>query len=191
MPTGSTVSSLAKISQYLWTAQLAQDNAFKGGSKDSGRDLVLMVENYALQYGINNSLAGLEGVTLNEYRLCGAKLQEANQILTGSSGGGVIVNPSTGVSTLVPYYSDYVVGDSGAPITAGQTSYTINIGQARIFSASSVSISRDQAVLPQDKPGYVSYTVSYDTVTGLVTITFSEAVQDSQLYIVQFYYLVV
>lgn len=193
MATASTVNQLANISMYLWTSKLSSSAAFGNGNSNinSGRDLVLFIENAALEWGVAQSLDGVQGVANDVYRLCGAELQRANEVLQSGSSGGIIVNPSTGVSTLVNYYNDYVIGDVDAPILDGETSYTINIGMGRIWSANSMIVSRDQSLLPKDKSGYVTYNATYDTVTGLVTLTFSEAVVNSQLYTVQFNYLIV
>jgi hypothetical protein len=193
MATPSTVTEIANISQYLWSAKLAKDAAFGNGNSNinSGRDLVLFVENAALEYGIAQSLDGVQGVANDVYRLCGAELQKANEILNSGSSGGIIVNTSTGVSTFVPYYADFVVGDVDSPILDGETSYTINIGIGRTWNVNTMIITKDQILLPINKSGYVTYTATYDTVTGLVTITFSDAVANGQLFTVQFSYLIV
>jgi len=193
MATPSTVTEIANISQYLWSAKLAKDAAFGNGNSNinGGRDLVLFVENAALEYGIAQSLDGVQGVANDVYRLCGAKLQEANEILQNGSSGGIVVNTSTGVSTFVPYYADFVVGDVDSPIADGETSYTINIGIGRTWNVNTMIITKDQILLPINKSGYVTYTATYDTVTGLVTITFSDAVANGQLFTVQFSYLIV
>jgi len=134
--------------------------------------------------------AALSQIALYAYSLCGEYIPRAVEIVSGQT-GVIVVNPGTNVSSFVNYQSDFVVGDVGAPIAAGDTSFTINIGKNRVWSNQSVTVSRDQAILPQDKPGYVSYSAIYDTVSGLVTITFTEAVQNSQLYIIAFNYLVI
>jgi len=193
MATPSTVTEIANISQYLWSAKLAKDAAFGNGNSNinSGRDLVLFVENAALEYGIAQSLDGVQGVANDVYRLCGAKLQEANEILQSGSSGGIVVNQSTGVSSLVFYEDDFTIGNVGAPLLEGQTSFTINIGLGRIFSTASMILTLDQSVLPKSDPNRLSYTPIYDSVTGLITITFNQAVVNSQLYTVQFSYLIV
>jgi len=193
MATPSTVTEIANISQYLWSAKLAKDAAFGNGNSNinSGRDLVLFVENAALEWGIEQSLDDVQGIANDVYRLCGAKLQEANEILQNGSSGGIVVNTSTGVSTFVPYYADFVVGDVDSPIADGETSYTINIGIGRTWNVNTMIITKDQILLPINKTGYVTYTATYDTVTGLVTITFSDAVANGQLFTVQFSYLIV
>ena len=192
MPTASTTTSLAQISQYLWTVDIAKKNAFSNGSINNGRDVIMYAERKALEYGNSQSLTGLQGVTNYVYSLIGAKLQQANEILVTGS-GGIIVNPSTQTGSIVYYQDSFVVGDAGAPILAGTLTWTVNIGTGRIWSAQSVILSRDQSVLPQgaDPLLYVTYTPTYDTVTGLVTITLSEAAQNSQLYSLLFNYIIV
>jgi hypothetical protein len=193
MATPSTVESLAEISTYLWSTKLAKNAAFGNGNSNinSGRDLVLFVENAALSWGVEQSLDGVQGVANNIYTLCGAELQKANEILQSGSSGGIIVNPSTGVSTLIFYEDDFTIGNVDAPLLEGQTSFTINIGSGRIFSTASMILTLDQSVLPKSDPDRLSYTPIYDSVTGLITITFNQAVVNSQLYTVQFSYLIV
>ena len=191
MATPSTTISLAKICEYLYTANGLTQSLFFNGQIDPRRNVQLYMERKAVEYGNSQNLSGIQGVSNYVYTLLGAELQRANEILEAGSGGGIIVNPSTGVSTFVPYYNDFVIGDLDAPILDGQTSYTINIGTGRIWSADTMIISRDQAILPKDKTGYVTYNAAYDSVTGLVTLTFSEAVATGQLYTVQFNYLIV
>lgn len=191
MATTATTISLAEICQYLYTVSDYKQSVFFNGTIDPRRNMQLYMERKALEYGNEQSLDDLQGTTNYVYTLLGAQLQRANEILQTGSSGGIIVNPSTGVASLVPYEDSFVIGDVGAPILNGETSYTINIGTARIWNSASMIITLDQAVLPKDQTGYVSYSATYDTITGLVTITFTQAVVTSQLYTVQFYYLVV
>jgi len=191
MPTPSTTISLAKICEYLYTANGLTQSLFFNGQIDPRRNVQLYMERKAVEYGNSQNLSGIQGVSNYVYTLLGAELQRANEILEAGSGGGIIVNPSTGVSTFVPYYNDFVIGDLDAPILDGETSYTINIGTGRIWSINSMVVTRDQSVLPINKTGYVTYNATYDTVNGLVTLTFSEAVATGQLYTVQFSYLIV
>lgn len=136
--------------------------------------------------------SGLTGTNNYVYSLLGAKLQQGNEILVTGS-GGIIVNPSTETGSIVYYQNRFTVGDTGAPILDGELSWTVNIGTGRIWSAQSVTLSRDQSLLPQDEDPnlYVTYTPTYDTVTGLVTITLGQTAQNSQLYILSFSYIVV
>jgi hypothetical protein len=72
MPTAaSTTTQLANISMYMWTADLAKQSLFNNGnlSMNAGRNVVLMVENAALSYGIDNNLYGLDGVNNFVYKL--------------------------------------------------------------------------------------------------------------------------
>jgi hypothetical protein len=191
MPTPTTTISLAKICEYLYTANGLQQSLFFNGQIDPRRNLQLYMERKAIEYGNQESLDGLQGVSNYVYTLLGTELQKANQILEAGSGGGIIVNPSTGVSTLIFYEDDFTIGNVDAPLLEGETEFTINIGIGRIFSIASMILTLDQSVLPKSDPNRISYTPIYDSVTGLITVTFNQAVVNSQLYTVQFSYLIV
>ena len=190
MATPSTTISLAKICEYLYTANGLTQSLFFNGQIDPRRNVQLYMERKAVEYGNSQNLSGIQGVSNYVYTLLGAELQRANEVLEAGSGGGIIVNPSTGVSTFVNYYQDFVVGDPNAPIGDGQNSFQIDIGVGRIWSINSMNVTRDQSVLPINKTGYVTYNAVYDSVTGFVTIIFSDSVANGQLYTVQFNYLI-
>lgn len=187
MATNATIQDLSKISQYLWSTQIAKDNAFAGGSINNGRDLALYIQRKALDYGLAQSLDGITGVATMVYTLCGSKLQLANQVLANGSGG--VVNPTTGAgTTLTAYRSQFVVGGTGDLFGDGGTVATINIGAGNNFLTNSIQVSLDQSILPQNNPSYVSYTVSY--AAGIVTITLNQAAVTNQLYIITFDYII-
>ena len=188
MPSNSTVNDLATISEYLWSVQIAKDNAFSGNSINNGRNIVLYAERKALEYGIDQSLSGLDTVANYVYSLIGAKLPLANQVLVSGS-GGIIPSPSGGGSTsLTAYRSQFVVGDTGDLFGNGGTVATINIGAGNNFLTNSIQVSLDQSILPQNDPSYVSYTVSY--AAGIVSITLNQAAVTNQLYIITFDYII-
>lgn len=51
MPTTSNIIALAKVTQYLWSVSILKDNAFRNGSINNGRDIVIYMESKALEYG--------------------------------------------------------------------------------------------------------------------------------------------
>lgn len=51
MPTTSNIIALAKICQYLYSTSILKDNAFRNGSINNGRDIVIYMESKALEYG--------------------------------------------------------------------------------------------------------------------------------------------
>jgi hypothetical protein len=107
----NTVVSLAEISQYLWNDAIPKQNQFFNGTIDPRKAQQLYIERAALQYGIEQGLTGLPGVSNYVYALCGAQLQIANKILgTGNSGGGVI--PGGGGNFSVYEYSSNAVLNS-------------------------------------------------------------------------------
>ena len=187
MPSNATVQDLSAICQYLWTEQISKDNAFTGNSINNGRDTVLYIQRKALDYGIEQSLDGLQGVGNLVYSLCGSKIQLANQVLINGSGG--VIPPTTGAgTTLTAYRSQFVVGGTGDLFGNGGTVATINIGAGNNFLTNSIQVSLDQSILPQNNSSYVSYTVSY--AAGIVNITLNQAPSPGQLYIITFDYII-
>jgi hypothetical protein len=189
MPTNTTTLDLAEISTYLWGNKIGSDNAFKGGSPDNGRDVVLYTQRKALEYGIDQSLSGVTGVAKYVYALIGGQLPLANQVLVAGS-GGIVPNPSGGGSTsLTVYRNQFNVGDSGALFVDGGTTATINIGVGNNFLANSIQVELDQVLLPQNNSNYISYTVSY--AAGVVQIVLNQAAQLNQLYVITFDYIII
>ena len=91
MPSNSNIESLAKISQYLWADTVSKETSLFGGTIDPRKPMQLYMEAKALQYGLDESLDGLDGVGNYVYAMCGAKLNQASVILqAGTSGGDVI-----------------------------------------------------------------------------------------------------
>lgn len=109
MPTASVTTSLAQITQYLYTVQINKDNAFGNSSINTGRDVILYAERKALQYAIDQSLV----TTSNNYvyALIGAKLQLANEVYSSGS-AGIAVTASGGVTGYVPYPINITVQQS-------------------------------------------------------------------------------
>jgi hypothetical protein len=77
----------------------------------------------------------------------------------------------------------FTIGVGGSPMTAGETQLVIT--QTGIIE-DSVSVVLDGGVLDRNDSTQISYTVSY--ASGSVTITFNQAVQDDQTYIIFYSY---
>ena len=183
MATPTNTTYLARISQFLWGVTIAQERAFKGGSINAGRDLVLYMERKALEYGVAQSLSGLTGVSNYVYSLIGGKVNLANQILINSS-GGVLVNPTTGdSSTLIAFNLEFTVGSGG--MIDGQTTYTINYPY---IMQDSITVELPQSNLPVGDPNQLSYTVAYTNTEATITFlngTPNIGVQNGMLFIIR------
>ena len=99
-----TVVELAEISQYLWCDSIPRQNVLFNGSIDPRKAQQLYMERKALQYGIEQSLSGLPGVSNYVYALCGAKLAIAQEILVNGSSGGTVI-PGGGGFGVREYFS--------------------------------------------------------------------------------------
>lgn len=128
METPSVTEALANISQYLWTYKIARDNSFFNGNNNlnDGRDVVLLVQNAALSWGVENSLDGLQGVANNVYVLCGATLQESKEVLSSGS-GGIVVPPSIGGGGLTPFPINVTISSGQSGVSTLQDSDWIGL----------------------------------------------------------------
>lgn len=108
MPTAAVTTSLAQISQELWSSTIIKESAFGNGSINKNRDIVLYMERKALEYGNAQSLDDVSGVNNYVYSLIGSKLQLANEVYSSGS-GGVVPTPSGGITGYVPYPINIVV----------------------------------------------------------------------------------
>jgi hypothetical protein len=91
MPTPTEVISIAEISQYLWNDDIAKGNGLFGGVIDPFKARQLYMERKSLQYGIDQTLSGINGVANYVYALCGSKVQVANLILQVGGGGAAVI----------------------------------------------------------------------------------------------------
>lgn len=106
-----TVVSLAEISQYLWNETIPKEKLFFNGTIDPRKAQQLYLSRTALQYGIDQDLAGLPGLSNYVYALCGAKLRIAQTILGTGQGGGSII-PGGGGDYRVQEYATNAVQDA-------------------------------------------------------------------------------
>lgn len=78
-------------------------------------------------------------------------------------------------------FLQFTIGQTGSPITAGQTVITINVNNAL---EDSVTVSLDGSVLDRNDDTQVSYSVSY-SVSDIV-ITLNQAASNNQTYIITY-----
>lgn len=164
MPTpASTTTILADISQSLWSCTLLQQNALNNGalSMNRGRDIVLMVENYGLAYGIANNLAGLNGVNNYVYQLIGGNLAQSQELLSSGS-GGIVPTPSGG-NTSTFYYPINIV------VAAGDISGTYTITNPNWANLVQISPS----CILDDTPQTLATNYTYNIVSGTFDFSLS------------------
>ena len=107
----NTVISLAEISQYLWNAAIPKQNQFFNGTIDPRKPQQLYLAKKALQYGVQQNLSGIPGLTNYVYALCGAQIGVAQQILgTNASGGDVIPGSNASRFSVFEYSNNATEG---------------------------------------------------------------------------------
>lgn len=92
------------------------------------------------------------------------------------------------VRSIKYFFNDFVVGNGGSPMNAGDTVLTLDFSSLSIngIIIDSINISLDSGVLPRNDNTQISYLVSYNSTS--VVITFNQAVQNGQQYIVSYAY---
>lgn len=180
----ATIIQYAQISQFLASDDVSKSYLFKGGPPPVQRlPRLLYIVRKSVQwlYNIDPTNATLPATANYLYWLCGRYIAQAKTIL-GLGGGGAIINPSTGAATsLTGVFVQFKVGDPGANMIAGETVLTLTYDYP---IAGTVSVDLDGVELPQNDNTQISYTVSYNLTS--VVITFNQAVQANQLYQVRF-----
>lgn len=183
MYTTTEVLEIAEVSQFLAKDDEAKGMLFRGGYERIGLSKLIFVVRDAVQwlFDYNPSSNSLLGQANYLFSLCQPFVGRALQIL-GSGGSGTIVNPATGVvSTIEAQGVQFTVGDVGAPINAGETTFTLSYESVL---SSSVEITLDGVVLPIGSTDRVSFSVIY--TANNIQITFNQVVSNGQLYSVKF-----
>jgi len=97
-----------------------------------------------------------------------------NSVNQGFLGGGAGGGSGSGTGF---YKSQFKIGQPGSPMTAGETVLVISLENAK---EDSESVYLDGSLLPEDEDDRISYQIVYAPTQ--VTITFNQAVLDTQLY---------
>lgn len=92
------------------------------------------------------------------------------------------------VQAIKYFFNDFVIGQGGSPMNAGDTTLTLNFSSLSITGiiADSINVALDGQVLPRNDNTQISYTVAYNSTS--VIITFNQGVQNYQQYIVSYAY---
>lgn len=181
MPSALTVVEYGKISQYLSANDIAKGTIFRNGSLDP-----LLPEKLNMVWGSLEHLVDTDptndGITETKnflFSLCGKWALEASTVV-GNSGGQTIEPPSGLSSVIVSIYLQFTVGDVGADMVVGETELTITYDDIML---NSISVMKDTVPLPVGLNNQQSFTVDYNPTNAV--ITFNEAVQDGQLFVIR------
>lgn len=175
-----TIIKVAKISQYLASKDARSSKFYKNQPIDPRLHRLLYMERKALEWLYNTSPSDptINGVANYVFSLCAPYYIEALTIL-GEGQSGNIVNPATGtVSAIVGYYIEFTVGQPGAPILDGESSFIIPL---QGFVENSVSGDLNGSELSQYRNDQYSFTPDYSNPAQL-TISFNEPVYDGAFF---------
>lgn len=184
----TTYLNISRICQYLSSDGNSKKLLLQGADNRPDQSALLFIvrESVQWQYDIDPNASTLPKMTNYMYSLCNPYVHDAQAIIDSGSTGN-IVNPSTGNNvTIATPFVQFRVGDVGAPMTAGQTSLTLNY--AGVVNPS-VIITLDGTEMPYGSDaGQQEYTVTYNA--NNVVIVFSNGVVNGQLYIIHMAQLV-
>lgn len=184
----TTYLNYARICQYLASNGNSQQLLIQGGGNRPKQNILLYIFRNIIQWqnNLNPNDPDLPKLANYMFSLCNPYLHDAINIINSGTTGN-IVNPSTGGNvTIATPLVQFRVGDVGAPMTAGQTSLTLNY--TGVVSAS-VEITLDGTEIPYGSNiSQQEYTVTYNT--NNIVIIFSNGVVNSELYMIHFIQLV-
>jgi hypothetical protein len=175
---------LAKITGFLATQDIAQQDAFQGGAIDPRLPRLLYIVRKSVEWTrvSQPNTTQLTAMALYMYSLCGRYLQKAYAIL--GQAGGIIVNPSTGVSsTIAAINYEFTIGQSGSPINAGDTVLAIPYLNIQLGS---INIFLGGNLITPNQTTQFSYTISADNTV----VTFNQGVMNGQIFQVTGQYFV-
>lgn len=124
-------------------------------------------------------------------------------IVVGNADGGIDANgnytvgygrrtwaslAACAVQAIKYFFDGFIIGQGGSPMNVGDTVLTLNFSSLGITGIidDSINISLDGSVLPRNDNTQISYIVSYNSTSAI--ITFNQGVQNVQQYIVSYAY---
>ncbi len=187
MPTVSEIISIAKVSQYLAQVDILNKGLFSGGIDSKlPRKIYCIRKNVEWLYGLDSTDSTLVKTANYLYALCAPYNMRATLIISGGA-GGVVVNASTGISaSYTEIRLQFVVGESGSLMAAGDTVLTLNY--SNILTNSVIIFLDGTGELPTNRPERFSYFVGYGV--GSTQIIFNSPVTDGMLFIIRFAQLI-
>jgi hypothetical protein len=176
----STILTLAEISQYLASNDIQKKQLLNWGILDEDLDKKIYAERKGVQwlYENNPTASYLNAYAQYLYTLCGYYIPKALVISGNASGGTVLPNTP---SYVIQYVNlDFIIGQAGSPMNAGDTVLTIN----DTVIPDSLSIVLDGQVLYPDVADQISYHAAY--TNNQTIITFNQSVQTGQKYQIKY-----
>lgn len=183
----STYLNYARVTQYLAADGSSLRSLFQGSDNRIHQSALLFMTRKAINWlnNLDSTNENLPKMANYMYSLCNPYIPAARRIIDAGN-TGTIVNPSTGNNvTIATPFVQFRVGDVGAPMTAGQTTLTLNY--AGVVNPS-VEITVDGVEMPYAEDESQSYTATYNPTN--VEIEFTEGVGNGQLFIIHMVQLV-
>ena len=177
-----TIIAYAKIAAFLAADEEANYAKNQGGTimPSVSRLIYIVRKSVEWQYGIDPTETTLVNTTLYLQALIGRYVQIAQAIL--GQGGGIFISPSSGSQFGISWETvQFTIGDPSSPMDDGDTVLVLSYNNPIINSE---IISVDSAELIKGVSDRASYSIVYTETS--ITITFTEPVVTSQIYVIRF-----
>lgn len=181
MPTAQTIVEYGKISQFIAANNTAKGRVFDRGILDADLPEKINLVWTSLGHIVAKDPTNTGIVATQNFlqSLCGKYALQASAAV-GNSGGQVIEPPTGLTAAIIAVYEQFVVGETGSLMDAGDTVLSLSLADVLIDS---ISVTKDSVPLPIGLNNQQSFSVVYNPSS--IVITFNEAVQDDQLFIVR------
>lgn len=183
----STYLNYARVTQYLAADGSSKRLLFQGSDSRVQQAALLFMTRKVINWlnTLDSSDSRLPNMANYMYSLCNPYIPEARRIINSNDTGN-IVNPSTGQNvTIATPFVQFRVGDAGSPMTAGETTLTLNYSGV---VNPSIEITVDGVEMPYAEDESQSYSATYNPTN--VQIVFTEGVSNGQLFIIHMVQLV-
>lgn len=180
-----------QISSFLAASDFARQGLFRGEPFNSQLPQLLSVATDLIEW--NNTRdpndESLVDTATYQYQLLGKYLPKAKQLI-GNMGQGVIVNPATGLlSILAPIYLEFYVGVTSSPQLVNGVNVTLpTVGSSSMvlpltYIKQSLEIEMDGISIPRVATDRIAANVNY--TNNDATITVNQPFAYNQLWVIQ------
>jgi hypothetical protein len=191
----TTIISYGKISSYLAANDFSRQKLLRGRAFNTKLPQKLDVATNLVEWAYNQNSTDTSLISTGNYlyQLCGRYIAEA-QLIIGSGGSGIIINPATGViSTIQQIYLQFTVGVTSSPQSVNGIDVTLPVsGETQIVLPlegildRSIFVVKDGTELPIGATDRVSFTPVYTPTSVTITIgPTGTTFQNNDLFVIQ------
>jgi len=183
----ATYLNYARVCMYLAADGNNEKLLFKNDNSRFQQSTLLFITRKVINWQNNLDSANLNLPQMANYMysLCDPYVRDARRIIESGATGN-IVNPSTGQNvTIATPFIQFVIGESGSLMNAGDTQLTLNYSGV---VNPSINVDLDGVEVPYGRSDRVAFTATYNPSN--IVIDFNQGVSNGQLYMIHFVQLI-